>query len=129
MLQKAELIKKGRLKMKGYVYLGFSIIGEVFATAMLKMSEGFTVLLPTIGVIIGYALSFYLISLSLKTIPLSLAYAVWSGVGTALTALIGGVVWNDPFNMQMLCAIILIIGGVALLNSSKHPQTKKEPSI
>ncbi|MDG3086616.1 multidrug efflux SMR transporter [Vibrio hannami] len=114
--------------MKGYVYLGFSIIGEVFATAMLKMSEGFTVLLPTIGVIIGYALSFYLISLSLKTIPLSLAYAVWSGVGTALTALIGVVVWNDPFNMQMLCVIILT-GGVALLNSSKTSANKKEPSI
>lgn len=64
--------------MKGYLALSISIICEIFATAMLKMSEGFTVLFPSVGVIIGYGLAFYCLSLCLKTLPLSLAYAmVW----------------------------------------------------
>ncbi len=115
-------------KMKGFAYLSISIIGEIFATSMLKMSEGFTVLFPSVGVIIGYALSFYCLSLCLKTIPLSLAYAIWSGVGTALTALIGVLVWGELFNMLKLSGIILIIGGVVLLNLSDKPETAKELS-
>lgn len=114
--------------MKGFYSLSFSIIGEIFATSMLKMSDGFTILFPSIGVIVGYVLSFYCLSICLKTIPLSLAYAIWSGVGTALTALIGVFVWGELFNTLMLSGIILIIGGVILLNSSKNPETVKEQS-
>jgi multidrug resistance protein EbrB len=114
--------------VRGYVTLGISIISEVFATTMLKLSEGFTILLPSLGVIIGYALSFYCLSLCLKTFPLSLAYAIWAGIGTALTALIGVLVWGDLFNTLSLTGLILIIGGVFILNSSKSPETAKEPS-
>ncbi|KQL51462.1 multidrug transporter [Heyndrickxia shackletonii] len=114
--------------MNGYITLAISIISEVFATTMLKMSDGFTILLPSIGVIVGYALSFYSISISLKTIPLSLAYAIWSGVGTALTALIGVLIWGELFNTLMLSGIILIIGGVILLNTSNKTETAKETS-
>lgn len=115
--------------MKGFFSLSISIIGEIFATSMLKMSDGFTILFPSIGVIVGYVLSFYCLSICLKTIPLSLAYAIWSGVGTALTALIGVFVWGELFNTLMLAGIILIIGGVILLNSSsKNPETVKEQS-
>ncbi|WP_099355495.1 DMT family transporter [Fredinandcohnia onubensis] len=108
--------------MKGYLALSISIICEIFATAMLKMSEGFTVLFPSVGVIIGYGLAFYCLSLCLKTLPLSLAYAIWSGVGTALTAVIGALVWGEVFSTLKLAGIILIIGGVILLNSSKNEE-------
>jgi len=68
--------------------LGIAIMAEVFASSMLKVSAGFTRFFPTIGVIVGYVLSFYLLSLALKGIPLSVAYAIWSGIGLVLTALI-----------------------------------------
>lgn len=111
--------------MKGYSLLSISIVSEIFGTAMLKLSVGFTNLGPSIGVIAGYGLSFYCLALCLKTIPLSLAYAIWAGVGTAITALIGVLFWNDPFNLLTLSGLALIIGGVVLLNAS---DTKKEPS-
>ncbi|MED1472389.1 multidrug efflux SMR transporter [Bacillus salipaludis] len=114
--------------MRGYLYLTIAIIGEIFATGMLKMSEGFSVLLPSVGVVAGYVISFYCLSLCLTTIPLSLAYAIWSGVGTALTALIGVVVWQEVFSAFKILGIILIIGGVLILNSTKNIETIKEPS-
>jgi multidrug resistance protein EbrB len=114
--------------MKGYIYLTISIIGEIFATTMLKMSEGLTILFPSVGVIFGYALSFYCLSLCLKSIPLSLAYAIWSGVGTALTALVGIVVWGEVFSTLKILGMIMIIGGVVILNSYNNRETEKEPS-
>ena len=102
--------------MKGYLFLTLSIISEVFATTMLKLSEGFTVPVPSLAVAIGYGISFYSLSLCLKTLPLSLAYAIWSGVGTALTVIVGIVIWHDIFNLYSALGIALIIGGVILLN-------------
>ncbi|WP_068672232.1 multidrug efflux SMR transporter [Oceanobacillus sp. Castelsardo] len=113
--------------MKSYIVLAISIIGEIFATSMLKLSEGFTVLSPSIGVIIGYGLSFYFLSLCLKTISLSLAYAIWSGAGTALTALIGVILWGEVFTTLKILGILLIIGGVVVLNSSRNKEIEKEP--
>jgi len=103
--------------MRGYLFLSISIISELVATSLLKLSDGMTVLLPSLGVAVGYGLAFYLLSLALKTIPLSLAYAIWSGVGTALTALIGVVFWGEVLTVLMLVGIVFIIGGVVLLNS------------
>lgn len=114
--------------MKGYITLGMSIFSEIFGTTMLKLSEGFTNLFPSIGVIVGFGLSFYCLSLSLKTVPLSLAYAIWSGMGTALTALIGVLLWRDPFSIITLVGLVLIIGGVVLLNTSKSPENVRKPS-
>lgn len=102
--------------MKGYLFLTLSIISEVFATTMLKLSDGFTVLGPSLAVALGYGISFYSLSLCLKTMPLSLAYAIWSGVGTALTVMVGIIIWNDIFNLYSAIGIALIIGGVILLN-------------
>ncbi|MEK8197615.1 DMT family transporter [Lysinibacillus sp. FSL M8-0134] len=102
--------------MKGYLFLTLSIISEVFATTMLKLSDGFTVLVPSLAVALGYGISFYSLSLCLKTMPLSLAYAIWSGVGTALTVMVGIIIWNDIFNLYSAIGIALIIGGVILLN-------------
>jgi multidrug resistance protein EbrB len=108
--------------MKGYLFLSISIISELVATSLLKLSDGMTVLLPSLGVAVGYGLAFYLLSLSLKTIPLSLAYAIWSGVGTALTTLIGVVFWGEVLTIFMLVGIVFIIGGVVLLNSSTETE-------
>lgn len=113
--------------MKGYIYLIIAILGEVFATAMLKASEGFTILLPSIGVVSGYAISFYCLSLCLSTLPLSIAYAIWAGTGTALTAIVGGVVWGEAFSNFKILGIAFIIGGVFLLNSKSTEQVR-EPS-
>ncbi|MFC9541084.1 DMT family transporter [Lysinibacillus sp. NPDC056959] len=102
--------------MKGYLFLALSIVSEVFATTMLKFSEAFTILGPSIAVALGYGISFYSLSLCLKTLPLSLAYAIWSGIGTALTVIVGIVVWREMFNLFSAIGITLIIGGVILLN-------------
>ncbi|OMD42236.1 DMT family transporter [Paenibacillus odorifer] len=109
----------------GYIALGIAIASEVVGTTMLKMSEGFTQLLPSIGVIIGFIIAFYSLSISLRELPLSLAYAIWSGVGTVLTALVGMVVWGDPFGILTFAGIVLIVGGVVLLNSPAKGEDKE----
>lgn len=114
--------------MKGYIFLSISIISEVFGTTMLKLSEGFTKPLPSIGVAIGFFIAFYCLSLCLKTIPLSLAYAIWSGVGTAFTALIGVILWQDPFGVLTFLGLVLIIGGVVFLSASDSPKHTAESS-
>lgn len=103
--------------MRGYFALSIAIMSEIFGTTMLKLSDGFSSVLPSIGVVLGMGLAFYCLSISLRTIPLSLAYAIWSGVGTALTALIGILLWNDPFNLLTGISLLIIIGGLVLLNS------------
>ncbi|AIQ35769.1 MULTISPECIES: DMT family transporter [unclassified Paenibacillus] len=108
----------------GYIALGIAIASEVVGTTMLKMSEGFTQLLPSIGVIIGFIIAFYSLSISLRELPLSLAYAIWSGVGTVLTALVGMVVWGDPFGILTFAGIVLIVGGVVLLNAPSADQER-----
>jgi multidrug resistance protein EbrB len=110
-------------KNVGYIALSIAIASEVVGTTMLKLSDGFTQLLPSIGVIIGFVIAFYSLSISLRELPLSLAYAIWSGVGTVLTAFVGIVVWGDPFGILMFAGIVLIVGGVVLLNA---PSAKEE---
>lgn len=112
--------------MKGYFSLSIAIIAEIFATTMLKMSDGFTNILPSVCVVIGYGLSFYLLSLCLKSIPLSLAYAIWSGVGTAVIAFIGVLIWDEVLTTLKIIGMILIIGGVVMLNTSQHGESEKE---
>ena len=110
--------------MKGYLYLSISIVAEIIGTMFLKLSEGFTVLGPSIIVAIGYGLSFFFLGKTLAYLPLSLAYAIWSGVGTAVTAVLGVLLFDDPLNIGMVYGIPLIIGGVVLLNTSS--KTKVE---
>lgn len=115
---------------KGYLALSIAIISEIIGTTMLKMSEGFTQLLPSIGVVIGFIIAFYSLSISLRDLPLSLAYAIWSGVGTVLTAIIGIVVWGDPYSILTFAGVVLIVGGVVLLNSpTKGPDKELEASV
>lgn len=102
--------------MNGWVFLLIAIVLEVIGSTGLKASQGFTKLLPSAVVMIGYASAFYFVSLALKTIPLNTAYAVWSGLGTALIALLGVVFLRESINFPMILGILLIIAGVVLLN-------------
>ncbi|OMD58845.1 DMT family transporter [Paenibacillus odorifer] len=104
--------------MNSYVLLATAIICEVFGSSMLKVSNGFKKILPSIGVLLGMGSAFYCLSLALSTIPLGTAYAIWSGVGTALTALIGVIIYKENFNLKKLLGLILIIGGVVIMKIS-----------
>lgn len=102
--------------MKAYLFLAIAIMTEIFATSMLKASEGFTKLYPSIATILGFGVAFYSLSLSLQQIPLGVAYAIWSGVGTAVTAVIGIVIWKETASITTVLGILLIIAGVVILN-------------
>jgi multidrug transporter EmrE-like cation transporter len=103
--------------MHPMLLLALAIASEVAGTTSLKYSEGFTKLTPSVIVVVGYGLAFYLLSLSLKHIPLGTAYAIWSGVGTAATAVIGVLLWREIVDLPRVLGILLIIGGVVLLNA------------
>lgn len=102
--------------MNPAVYLAIAILSEIIATNALKLSEGFTKLVPSIVVFIFYAVAFYMLSLALKTIPLGIAYAIWSAIGTVGTVLIGIVVWKQTLSLPALVGIALIVIGVIMLN-------------
>lgn len=99
-----------------WLLLLIAILAEVVATTNLKLSQGFSKPLPSAMVVIGYALSFWLISLAMKTIPLSIAYAVWSGLGTLIIATIGVVFMHESMSFVKVLAIAMIVVGVVLLN-------------
>lgn len=98
------------------IILGAAIVCEVVATSALKASDGFTRLGPSIATAIGYLVSFYLLSLALKTIPVGEAYAVWSGLGIVLIAAIGWLVFGQRLDAPALLGMALIIAGVAVMN-------------
>ena len=93
-----------------------AVVFEVIGSTALKASQGFSKLLPSLVVVLGYGLAFYFLSLSLKTIPLNIAYAIWSGLGTALIALLGWWVLKEPMNGAIALGILLIIAGAVVLN-------------
>lgn len=100
----------------GYVYLSIAIIAEVIATSALKASAEFTRLGPSVIVVVGYGLAFYFLALVLKTIPVGIAYAIWSGVGVALIAIVGAVVYKQVPDLPAIIGLLLIVSGVAVIN-------------
>ncbi|MEC0181319.1 multidrug efflux SMR transporter [Paenibacillus peoriae] len=99
-----------------YLFLAISIVGELIGTSMLKASEGFTRLYPTLFTIVAFVISFFFISLSLKTLPLNMTYAIWSGVGAVATTLISVLIWKEKINTGSVVGIALIVIGVVVLN-------------
>ena len=97
--------------------LTLAIIGEIVGTTALKLSEGFTRPLPGIVAIIGYAVAFYFLAMVLRTIPIGVAYAVWSGAGVAAMALIGLVMFGQRLDPAAIIGIALIVAGVVVLNT------------
>ena len=102
--------------MTTYIYLATAIVAEVIATSALKSSAGFSKLLPSIVVVAGYGTAFYFLSLTLRTMPIGIVYAVWSGVGVALISVIGWLVFKQSMDLAAIIGITLIVLGVVILN-------------
>ena len=102
--------------MKTFVILFFAILSEVIATSSLKFSEGFTKPIPSIIVVLGYGTSFYLLSIALKTMPIGVAYAMWSGVGLVLTVIAGIILWRETLDWAKVTGIVFILVGIVLIN-------------
>lgn len=102
--------------MKQMVFLFLAILLEVAGSTTLKMSEQFTRLVPSVITIVAYIVAFYCLSLSLKTIPLGVAYAIWAGLGIVLTTVVSVVVFKQPINIPVVVGIALIIAGVVITN-------------
>ena len=100
----------------GYWYLIIAIIAEVLATSALKQSDGFSRLLPSVVVMVGYGASFYFLSLVLRTIPVGVAYAVWAGLGIVLISIVAAVLYDQKMDMPAVLGIGLIISGVVVLH-------------
>jgi len=99
-----------------WVYLLLAIGSEIFGTLSLRASDGFSKQIWLIPVALGYGLSFYLLSQSLKLgMPVGVGYAIWSGIGVILIALFAKIIWNDPLTLFMLIGFVLIIAGVVIV--------------
>lgn len=98
-----------------WFYLAIAIASEVIATSSLKAASGFTRWLPSLMVVAGYASAFYFLSLTLRAIPLGVAYAVWSGAGVALVSLVARVVYHQRLDPAAILGIALIVAGVIVL--------------
>lgn len=102
--------------MKAYLFLLAAILFEIGATTTLKMTEQFTRPVPSILTVIGYGAAFYCLSLALRTIPVGIAYAIWSGVGIVFIALIGWLAFKQRLDLPALIGLLMIVGGVLIIN-------------
>lgn len=98
-----------------YLYLALAIIAEVVATSALKSSAGFTRLWPSLLVLSGYGLAFYLLALVLKSLPVGIAYAFWAGLGIVLVTLVGILVFGEKPDLPALLGLAMIVGGVVVI--------------
>ena len=102
--------------MKDWLFLIGAIISETLGTSMLKISEQFTKPLPSIVCVVGYMLSFYLLSLALRTLPVGIAYGIWGAVGIILIMLIGVFAFKQVPDLPAIIGLVLIIAGVLVIN-------------
>lgn len=100
-----------------WLFLGIAIVTEVVGTVALKPSHGFTRLWPSVMVTVGYGLSFYFMSLALRTLSVGLIYAIWAGAGVALISVIAWVVFGEQLDMPAIVGIALIIAGVIVIKA------------
>lgn len=99
-----------------YVFLALAITAEVIGTSLLKYTEGFSRLWPTVGSLAMYGMAFALLAQTLRTIPVGVAYAMWSGLGTAAIVAIGAVFLGEPLTVTKVVGVSLVIAGVVVLN-------------
>ncbi|KMN81227.1 small multidrug resistance pump [Chromobacterium alkanivorans] len=102
--------------MKTWLFLAVAIVSEVIATSSLKASEGFTRLGPSLLTAAGYMLAFYMLSLTLRQIPVGVAYALWSGVGIVLVSIVGWVMYGQKLDAPAMIGMGLIVAGVLVMN-------------
>jgi len=99
-----------------FFLLSIAIVSEVIATTALKSSDGFTRLLPSVIVVLGYVTAFYFLSLVLRTIPTGIAYAIWAGVGIVLVSIVAWIVHKQTLDMAAIIGLGMIVGGVFVVN-------------
>ena len=99
-----------------YIYLTIAVICEVVATSSLKATQEFTRLIPTLVVITGYLAAFYFLTLSLKTLTIGVAYAIWSGLGIVLIAIFGYIIYREMLDIPAIIGIVLILTGIVVIN-------------
>ena len=99
-----------------YLYLALAILAETIATSFLKASAEFTKLIPSIIVLAGYGVSFYFMTLVLRTIPVGITYAIWSGVGIVLIATVGAIFYKEIPDLPAIIGMGLIIAGVVVIH-------------
>lgn len=104
--------------MNPYLMLAIAILSEVVATLSLRASDGFSKLVPSALVVVGYGVAFYLLSQVLKSFSVGTVYAIWAGAGTALVAIAGALIFDDRINLVGVAGIALIVAGVMVLNTS-----------
>ena len=107
----------------GYIYLSIAIVSEVIATTALKSSMSFTRLVPSLIVVVGYVIAFYTLSLTLKTITVGVAYAIWAGLGIVLIAILGMIVHHETIDLPGALGMILIVTGVVVLQAFSKTAT------
>ena len=101
--------------MNGYTSLALAIVAEVIATSALQASAGFTRPGPSVLVVLGYGVAFYCLSLTLRTVPVGVAYALWSGLGIVLITAVGWVLYQQRVDAAALVGMALIMAGVAVI--------------
>ena len=99
-----------------WVYLGLSIVAEIIATSALQATQGFSKLWPSVLTLAGYALAFYFLSLTLRSIPLGIAYAIWSGVGIVCVSIIAYFLYKQSLDLPAILGMSMIVGGVVIIN-------------
>jgi len=102
--------------MQFWLFLLIAILTEVVGTTLMKVSQGLTRLVPSVMMFVLYGISFVFMAMALKRIEVGTAYAIWSGLGTALIALIGIAWFQESINLPKIVGLVLVIGGVVLLN-------------
>ncbi|WP_101047493.1 SMR family transporter [Macromonas nakdongensis] len=102
--------------MNAYLALGLAIVAEVIGTSALKASEGFTRVGPSLVVLVAYGIAFYCLGLVLRTVPMGIAYAIWSGLGIVLITLVGFGVYRQTIDLPGLIGMGLIVAGVLVIN-------------
>jgi small multidrug resistance pump len=105
------------MRSTAYVLLAIAIVAEVIATSALRASDGFTRAVPSAIVVVGYGLSFYLLSLTLRTLPVGIVYAVWSGAGIVLITLVATLLFRQTPDLPAVIGMGLIVSGVVVLNA------------
>jgi small multidrug resistance pump len=99
-----------------WVILYVAVLFEVAATTALKASDGFTRLIPSLIVVVGYGVAFYLMTLALNKIPLAIVYAVWSALGIALISIVGSIRYGESLDAPAVAGLVMIVGGVIVIN-------------
>lgn len=102
--------------MNAYLSLAIAIVAEVIATTALRASTGFTVLVPSAIAIVGYVVAFYFLSLTLRTMPVGIAYALWSGIGIVLISFAGWLIYKQVLDAPAIIGMALIGAGVIVIN-------------